>query len=199
MMTPIDLNDPVAVLLGVLQAFEQAGIQAAAYGGLALATYGEPRETKDADVAVTGISAAQGEIALRAAGFNVLVAFDRVRFGGQLVSRLTLVGGASLNTADLVEARSPRYAQEALTRSLSGSLRQQQIRVVTPEDFVIMKVLATRDRDLEDAAAVLRTLSSKVDMELIERELTPLAAEIPDHDIRDRWRRVSEMIPESRG
>lgn len=50
-MEPIDLNDPIAVLLSVLRAFEQAGIQAATYGGLALAVYGEPHETKDADVA----------------------------------------------------------------------------------------------------------------------------------------------------
>ena len=36
-MAPIDLNDPIAVLLAVVRAFEQAGIEAAAYGGLALA------------------------------------------------------------------------------------------------------------------------------------------------------------------
>jgi len=39
----IDLNDPVAVLLAALQALERAGIEAAAYGELALAVYGEPR------------------------------------------------------------------------------------------------------------------------------------------------------------
>ncbi len=47
----IDLNDPVAVLLAAFQALERAGVEAAAYGGLALAVYGEPRETKDADLA----------------------------------------------------------------------------------------------------------------------------------------------------
>ena len=97
----IDLNDPVAVLLAALQALERAGVEAAAYGGLALAVYGEPRETKDADLAVAGVSAAQCEAALRAAGFDVILAFDRMRFGGQLVSRLTLIGGSagSLNTS----------------------------------------------------------------------------------------------------
>ena len=90
----IDLNDPVAVLLAALQALARAGIEAAAYGGLALAVYGEPRETKDADLAVAGVSAAQGEAALRAAGFDVIQAFDRMRFGGQMVTRLTLIGGA---------------------------------------------------------------------------------------------------------
>ncbi len=192
MTLPIDLNDPVAVLLAVIQAFERAGIEAATYGGLALAAYGEPRETKDADLAVSAVTGAQGEAALREAGFDVILAFDRVRFGGQHVSRLTLVGGAAgaLNTADLVEPRSLRYARESLARSLTGSLRGQPLRVISPEDFVIMKTLATRDRDLEDAATVVRTLAARLDMELIERELVLLAAEITDHDILDRRRRL---------
>ena len=189
----IDLNDPVAVLLAAFQALERAGVEAAAYGGLALAVYGEPRETKDADLAVAGgVSAAQGEAALRAAGFDVILAFDRMRFGGQMVTRLTLIGGAggALNTADLVEPRSSRYAHEVLTRSLTGSLRQQPVRVVSPEDFVVLKILATRDRDLEDAVTVVRSLADRVDMELIERELEALAIEIADHDVMGRWQRA---------
>ncbi len=195
-MAPIDLNDPIAVLLAVVRAFEQAGIEAAAYGGLALAIYGEPRETKDADLAVTGVTGAAGEEALRAAGLNVILAFDRVRFGGQRVSRLTLIGGAagSLNTADLVEPRSTRYGLDAIARSLIGSLREQPLRVLSPEDFVVMKILATRDRDIEDAAAVIRALTSRMDMELIERELGSLALEIPDHDITARWRRTLQIV-----
>jgi len=188
----IDLNDPVAVLLAALQALEQAGIEAAAYGGLALAVYGEPRETKDADLAVAGVSTAQCEAALRAAGFDVILAFDRMRFGGQFVSRLTLIGGVagSLNTADLVEPRSSRYAHEVLARSLNGSLRQQPVRVVSPEDFIVLKILATRERDLEDAITVVRSLANDIDMDLIERELEALAIEIPDHDVMGRWQRA---------
>ena len=67
-MPSIDLNDPVAVLVAASQALERANLEAAAYGGLALAVYGEPRETKDADLAVAGVSGAQGEAALRTAG-----------------------------------------------------------------------------------------------------------------------------------
>src|SRR6266567_6621228 len=188
----IDLNDPVAVLLAALQALERAGIEAAAYGGLALAVYGEPRETKDADLAVAGVSAAQGEAALRAAGFDVILAFDGMRFGGQVVSRLTLVGGTAgaLNTVDLIEPRSPRYGHEVLARSLTGSLRQAPLRVVSPEDFVVMKILATRERDLEDASTVVRSLASRIDMDLIERELEALAIEISDHDVMSRWQRA---------
>jgi hypothetical protein len=59
----IDLNDPVAVLIAASQALERANIKAAAYGGLALAVYGQPRETKDADLAVAGLNLLEAESA----------------------------------------------------------------------------------------------------------------------------------------
>lgn len=147
-------------------------------------------------LAVAAVTGTEGEAALRAAGFNVILTFDRRRFGGQHVSRLTLVGGTAgaLNTADLVEPRSLRYAQQMLARSLNGSLREQALRVISPEDFVIMKILASRDRDLEDAAAVLRSLADRIDSELIERELAGLNSEIADHDIASRWHRTQQLL-----
>lgn len=199
MKFPLDLNDPIAVLLAVADAFRQAGIDAAAYGGLALATYGEARETRDADLAVLAAGAEASAAALREKGFDVIPAFDRVRFGGQYVTRLTLVGGTagSLNTADLVEPRSARYAHDVISRALTGQLREQPISVVSPEDFVIMKVLATRDRDVDDAANVLRALATRLDLPLIEREVAALASEITDHDIVGRWRATQKIVDQS--
>src|SRR5262249_37618531 len=150
-----DLNDPVAVLLAIANAFEKAGIKTAAYGGLALAAYAEPRETKDADLAVVGVDAKQGKKTLLSIGVEVTPAFDRNVFGGLLITRLTLIGGSSqLNVADLVEPRSKRYAESALLRALDGTLRNNKLRILAPEDFIVFKLLSTIDRDLEDAASV---------------------------------------------
>ena len=195
-MQSIDLNDPVAVLLSALRALERAGIQAATYGGLALAIYGEPRETKDADLAVVGVSGTDAEAALRAEGFNVLLAWERMIFGGQFLTRLTLFGGAagSLNTVDLIEARSSRFAAHVLARSLTGSIRGQSLRVVTPEDFILLKVLATRERDLEDVTTVLTSLGEQIDRTLVEREVSLLSGEIPDHAISARWEQVQSKL-----
>ena len=95
---------------------------------------------------------------------------------------------------DLIEPRSSRYGHKVLARSLTGSLRQQPVRVVSPEDFVVLKILATRDRDLEDAVTVVRSLASRIDMDLIERELEALAIEISDHDVMDRWQRAQSRF-----
>lgn len=195
-MQSIDLNDPVAVLLSALRALERAGIQAATYGGLALAIYGEPRETKDADLAVVGVSGTQAEKALRDEGLNVLLAWEKMTFGGQFVTRLTLFGGVagSLNTVDLVEARSSRFAADVLARSLTGSIREQSLRVVTPEDLILLKILATRERDLEDVTTVLRSLGEQIDRALVEREVSLLSGEIPDHEIAARWKQVQSKL-----
>ena len=62
----------------------------------------------------------------------------------------------------------------------------EQLRVVSPEDFILLKVLATRDRDLEDAASVVAKLRGRLDESLLADEVAKLATEIPDHDVRGR-------------
>jgi hypothetical protein len=138
---------------------------------------------------VVGLRGRDAERAFRAAGLNSILAFDGVTFGGQLITRLTLFGGVagSLNTVDLVEPRSVRYGAQILARSLETTLRDERLSVVLPEDFIILKILATRDRDLEDAISVSRLLAGRLDMELVKRELDDLGAEIADYDMKSRW------------
>lgn len=187
----IDLDDPIALMLAASGALHAAGIPAIAYGGLVLAMYGEPRETRDADLAVTTVSAEAAKQALVVAGLNVVVAFADMRFGGSTVTRLTVVGGGQLNTVDLVTPRSPRFAEGVVTRALTGSLRGVDLQVVTPEDFVLLKVLSTRDRDLEDARSVVSALRGRLDDALLAAEAGRLAIEIPDHAVQARFASVT--------
>jgi hypothetical protein len=168
---PLDLDDPTAVALAIFRAFSARRIEAALYGGLALAAYGEPRETRDADFAVAGLGGEAAAEALAGTGVRPVLALDRVRFGGLLISRITLAEGggrAGLNVLDLVEPRSTRFAEAALERAVTGSLRDTAIRVLSPEDFVLFKLLSTRDRDLEDAVTVLRAPDLPLDRSFIE-------------------------------
>jgi hypothetical protein len=188
---PIDLDDPIALMLVAAAALERSGTECAAYGGLVLGMYGEPRETRDADFAVTGVDVERARLALADLGVDVVVAFSNVRFGGCDVSRLSLIGGSQVNTVDLVTPRSPRFAEDLFRRAVTGSLRGHEIRATSPEDFVILKVLATRERDLEDARTVIDTQRTRLDHSLIRTEIERLIEEIPDHDIRGRFARLS--------
>jgi hypothetical protein len=192
-----DLSDPIAVLLASVDALGRAGIQVAAYGGLALAAYGTPRETKDADLVVVAATGTEASAAFAAAGVAATLAFDRVRFGGNRVTRLTLLPGTSasdLNTVDLVEPLSPRYAKEVLARAYVGRLRERDLRIVTPEDFVLLKVLSTRERDLEDASAVLATLRGRLDRSFIDEQIRVLTEEISAHDVVGRYQKAVAAV-----
>ena len=190
---PLDLDDPTAIALAIFRALSDRRIEAALYGGLALAAYGEPRETRDADFAVAALTGAAAAEALTAIGVRPVLALDRARFGGLLISRITLAEGGGrtgLNMVDLVEPRSTRFAAGALERAVTGALRGTPIRVLSPEDFVLFKLLSTRDRDLEDAGTVLRAADLPLDRSFIDAEAVRLAAEIPDHDVIGRLARL---------
>lgn len=189
----MNLDDPTAVALLAADALGRAGIEHALYGGLLLAAYGTARETRDADLAVAGASPREAARSLEERGIHALVAFERSAFGGLWVSRVTLLGGSDatgLNTLDLVEPRSTDYARRALARSLGSTLRGQAIRLLSPEDFVVFKILSTREQDLIDASSVLASLGGDIDRGAIDSELATLASQTPEHPIDERWRRV---------
>jgi hypothetical protein len=187
----MDLDDPIALALAIAEALRGEGLPHALYGGLLLAAYGEARETRDVDIAVAHADVASVVRLLEAeVGLQTIPAFDRRAFGGLLISRITLVEGDALNTLDLVEPRDPAYAERALGRAIESSLRDRPIHVLTAEDFVLFKLLSTRDRDLADAESVTRSLGADLEREMIEIEIERLARTSPEHDITARWSRV---------
>jgi hypothetical protein len=184
----MDLTDPVAVVLDIAEVLQRQGVEYALYGGLLLAAYGQARETKDADLAVVRADAATTSSLLASQlGLHCSVAFDGRLFGGLTISRITLIEGDELNTLDLVEPTDPQYAARALARSPLSTLRRREIRVLTPEDFVLFKILSTRELDLEDAASVLRALGPDLDIALLEGEIEGLAETVGSHPVLERW------------
>ncbi|MDM7916669.1 MAG: nucleotidyltransferase [Candidatus Eisenbacteria bacterium] len=134
-------------------------------------------------------------------GFDTASTFDEAVFGGLLIGRFAILGSKSstgLNTIDLVRPRSDRYARLAISRAPEAPLRGRTVKVLTPEDFIIFKVLSTRDRDVEDAAGVLRRSRDLVDLEGIRREIETLAEEIAGISPRDRLDEVLRRSGEGR-
>jgi hypothetical protein len=93
---------------------------------------------------------------------------------------------------DLVEPASHRYGVLAIGRALRAPLRGAEISLLAPEDVVIFKVLSTREKDLEDASAVIRELGDELDLAAIDSDLGLLATEIEGHEIARRWKRCRD-------
>lgn len=190
----VNLSDPTSAALLAVEAAERIGADYALYGGLLLAAYGEPRETRDVDLAVASLGADPMRRSLAEMGFPVAPNFEGVVFGGLIVDRITLLGSEDdlgLNTIDLVRPRSNRLAREAMERAPRAPLRGRSVRVLTPEDFVLFKILSTRHRDLTDAVSVIRTSGDKLDLDWIEKEVGLLASELPDLQVRERYAELS--------
>lgn len=79
---------------------------------------------------------------------------------------------------------------DPIALALAIAERDHPIHVLTAEDFVLFKLLSTRDRDLADAGSVARNLGTDLERETIEIELARLAGTTPEHDIAARWRRM---------
>jgi hypothetical protein len=112
-----------------------------------------------------------------------------MKFGGLLITRSTVWRDAppgQLNTVDWVQPRSKIYARAALRRSVVARLGPVSLRLLSPEDFVVFKVLSTRDLDLEDAASVIRRNAGRLNLKWILATVRSLARTIFDHDLRAR-------------
>jgi hypothetical protein len=190
----VDLKDPIALLIELQKILEPDEARFMAYGGLSLSLFGAPRFTRDADLAV---SAAE----IEGISQKIQVAFplhhkalDAQPYGGLFITRFTLLGDGDkddFNSVDLVFPRDKAYAIRALSRQMIGNLRDVKINIISPEDFVIFKVLSTRDIDLEDARRVLSSLGGSLDRELIESEIESLSQTTPDHPVLKRWQMIS--------
>ena len=175
-------DDPIEVLLESVKSLESAKLSYALYGGLALATYGTPRETIDVDHVVKREDIDKALRAIKDHFGYTATPFREMKYGGLFLTRLTVMdeslGGAV--SVDLVSTQSEEYTNKVLERAYTGQLRGQKIRVVAPEDFIILKILSTREIDIEDAISVVVELHDNLDTAYIEEALNRIAANLPD-------------------
>jgi hypothetical protein len=141
--------------------FEQLGASYAVMGGIAVRAYGIPRPTYDVDFTLAFPRERLQELydAVERIGYTVPEAF-RTGWVDQ-VSGLALVKfrwyreGQGIDI-DVFLAEAP-YQQEVLKRRRRIQLDGLTTWLVSPEDLILLKLLAARPRDLADIGDVLFT------------------------------------------
>jgi hypothetical protein len=147
---------------------EEADVPYLVIGGLAVIVLGEPRTTGDADV-IAFLTLEEAEaLILRArdAGFDL----DEDQEAERLRQTGTLCLRQSPFHLDLILASLP-FENEALRRARPRKLFGVAMPFPTPEDLLLFKVLAGRDKDLLDAQGVLRRHKGKLDLGYVEETL----------------------------
>ncbi|HVV86630.1 MAG TPA: hypothetical protein VHE35_26410 [Kofleriaceae bacterium] len=129
-------------------------------GGIAVAVVGEPRVTADLDVvAYLDTDGAEALIEqARAAGFAV-AADERE----QLRDTGTLRFRKGRFQLDIILASLP-FEDAARARAHRQKLFGRTVPLPTPEDLILFKVLAGRDKDLVDAVGVARRHLASLDV-----------------------------------
>lgn len=166
--------DLIGEAVRLQQFLDQRGWRYCFIGGLAVLHWGEPRLTRDLDLALlTGFG---GE----AAYVDALLAAYRPRISAArefaLTRRVLLIQTDSGVGIDISLAALP-YEETAISRAVSAEmLPGNLIRLCSPEDLIVMKVFAGRETDLRDARSVIvRQGDHRLDWSYIESHLGELA------------------------
>ena len=143
---------------------EGADVPYMVIGGLAVAAVGEPRMTADIDVvAFVSMDAAERLIAVAAAqGF---------RAADDEAERLRITGTLRFHRdrfqLDVVVASLP-FEERARERARPRRLFDRDVPMPSPEDLLLFKVMAGRDKDLVDAVGIARRHAGRLDLPYLD-------------------------------
>jgi hypothetical protein len=141
-------------------------------GGLALIRWGEPRQTKDADLTLlTGFGSEENYIRELLATFTPR-RDDAADFA--LQNRVLLLNASNGIPLDISLAGLP-FEERLIDRASSFEyLPTVVLTTATAEDVVVLKAFAGRPRDWADIEGVLIRQGNALDWDIIQSELTPL-------------------------
>jgi hypothetical protein len=156
------------------EACQSAGLRGCIIGGLALQRWGEPRYTADVDLSVL-VEAGQ-----EAAVTRVLLERlePRIADAAAFAVRSHVILARTRNGVgiDIALAGLP-YEVRVVERSSDWELDPGVfLRTCSAEDLLVMKTFAGRDKDWADVTSILERRGTKLDLDLVRRELAPLLA-----------------------
>lgn len=138
-----------------------AGISSIVIGGVAVALWGDPRVTRDVDLKVR-LSRENADRLLSSLPSDYVSLLPNPN---QALQRqgLVFMQDATGTRIDLLLADTP-YDLAAIQRGRDVEVSAgMTIRVCSPEDLVIYKMIATRSRDYEDAQGIIRRQGNTLD------------------------------------
>ncbi len=172
----------------IVEVLNRSGLKYYLLGGVAANALARPRTTEDIDVAAfADDSQVQALLqAVHAAGFE----YDQEEVRTQLEASgffrvyYASAGGARLWT-DIVVAATP-FEKRVWERRWVGHAGGQEVHIVSPEDLLLLKLLARRPKDLEDIRNLMARRGPKLDRAYLRSGAADLAAlahraELPGH------------------
>lgn len=163
-------------------------------GGIAVQHWGEPRLTRDLDLALlTGFGGEAQFIDTLLAHYEGRLP-DAREFA--LARRILLLRTQSGIGIDISLAALP-FEQDAMRRAVRAEYAPGvRLRICSPEDLIVMKMLAGRETDLRDVRSILvRRVAGELDWGRVEAQLAELAEVSNDAHLLARFRQIRASVP----
>jgi hypothetical protein len=162
-------GQPAQLLLDALELLTKLGVPHAIIGAFAVAFYGVPRYTDDADAAVwLGGTAISGRDLVERLGGLGYRAELRRGDPDDPISEIITVEDQFENRVDLILGIRGMDSK-AVDRRASGQLLDCAVRILGVEDLIPMKVFAGGIQDLEDVRGMLQVSSEILNVDLMRK------------------------------
>jgi uncharacterized nucleotidyltransferase DUF6036 len=153
-------------------------------GGFAVTVWGEPRFTRDLDVTISVPPDQLESIVQRlTAQFTCLVS-DPGKFVRETRVLPIMVDSVPV---DVIFAGLP-YEEEAIGRARPIHLKKGDVRICSPEDLILHKVVSDRPRDHADVEGIFRYRHGEIDYAYLDPRVEELADAVSDHTMLDWYR-----------
>ncbi|MCM8813989.1 MAG: nucleotidyltransferase family protein [Candidatus Omnitrophica bacterium] len=187
----------------VIQFLHATKIEYAIIGGVAVSLYGDPRMTQDIDVNIILDQEDLPKILQQSKKYGFAPAvpdFDRfVKEVGVLLMKFSKKG--ITGKFDFVIAQNPiEFA--GIKRAKVYTLFNLEVKVVTPEDLLLHKLLSDRPRDHEDARGIIMRQGKKLKTDYIFAWLRKIEKVCPERqylkEFKKLCRTIKTILPKSR-
>lgn len=181
----------LSALQRLQQRLEHAGVPSMVIGGLAVGIWGEPRLTRDVDVKVLASPDDSAKLLHILENYvplheNVQEAFQRngiAFFHDELGNRLDLM------LADTA------FDETALARAKTVEVfPNQRVRVCSPEDLILYKIISTRTKDRADVESIIKRQGNQLDDRYVESWLLQCEQALDDSTLRREYRRMRKQF-----
>ena len=168
------------------------------FGAQAVIAAGAVRQTADIDITTEDIPVTKLIKALRSAGYGLRRGIAGIE---DLVEHHRILPLEHRKTGlqlDVVRA-GPGPEEQMLERVLFRRVGRRLIPFIDTNDLLVLKVLAGREKDLEDVRALLRSRSPEIDIATVKARLRHMAALLDDSTLLDLFEQQRKRASASQG
>lgn len=169
-------------LAGIVSYLEERRIPYMVIGGIANLAWGVPRTTRDIDVTLWVPGQEEATTTALCAAFEVLVKDPQ----GFVVQTRVLPLKVEGFKVDVIFGLLP-YEESAVRRARFVEMAGLSVRVASPEDLVLHKIISDRPRDIEDVRGIVEVQGRRLDRPYLDARVLALALELGRPEIKEHY------------